>query len=240
MAKDLLETLQNQEARNPLARSPIYTTFREGELEQALKALALKTGVVANVPNAWDVKRRSPLHIRWHECTVTYPDGMSGTCRYTRQGPKWHIFRFEHGDGTHIKRVELPLAYHGEELGRDAASIEAMVQEKATLAFSYAIRQEQQEAKRAQPPWTGYGKRKADPKLSTLSRERAIQLAGRYALCKCLEPSGKLLAVSATFETLALANATWKEQGNPALVVAIACRWARRWTPLRFNDACEH
>lgn len=89
---------------------------------------------------------------------------------------------------------------------------------------------------RAQPPWTGYGKRKADPALATLSRERAVALAGRYALCARLEPSGKLLVISVTFETLEEANAGWREMGKPELVVAIACRWARRWVPLRFNS----
>lgn len=52
-----------------------YTTFRPGELEELLKKTALKNGAVADVPNAWDVKRHNPLHIRWYDCAVHFPDG---------------------------------------------------------------------------------------------------------------------------------------------------------------------
>lgn len=218
-----------------MARLPRYTTFQPGELERDLKALALKTGAVADVPNAWDVKRHNPLHLRWHECCVTYPDGTEGTCRYTRQGPKWHIFRLRHNCG------ELPLAYHGDTLGRDAASIEAMCQEKAAVAFGYAINQEQKDAKRVQPPWTGYGKRKADPKSFQLSHERAVALAGKYALCLKLCPSEKLIAVSGAFDTLDEANTAWREWNDTDLIVALAVRWARRWTIPCFNPVyAEH
>ena len=212
-----------------MARVPRYTTFRPGELEELLKKTALKNGAVADVPNAWDVKRRSPLHLRWHDCTVTYPDGSEGTCHYTRQGPKWHIMRYRHDCG------ELPLAYHTDTLDRDAASIEAMCQEKALVAFGYGVQQEQKEARRAQPPWTGYGKRKADPTTFQLAHERAVALAGKYALCLKLCPSGRLIAVSGTFETLDEANTAWHERGDSDLIVAIAVRWARRWTAPRFN-----
>ncbi|WP_395137789.1 hypothetical protein [Armatimonas sp.] len=212
-----------------IPKSKRYTTFQPGELEKELKALALKTGAVADVPNAWDVRRHNPLHIRWYDCSVTFPDGTEGTCHYTRQGPKWHILRYEHGGAT------LPYAYHMDELGRDAASIEALTQEKAAVAFAYAICQEQKEAKRIQPPWTGYGKRKADPKTYQLSHERAIALAGKYALCLKLCPSGKLITVSGTFETLEEANTAWHERSDTDLIVALAVRWARRWTIPRFN-----
>lgn len=112
-----------------------------------------------------------------------------------------------------------------------------MCQEKAAIAFSYAIVQEQREAKRIQAPWTGYGKRRADPKTFHLSRERAIALAGKYSLCLKLCPSGRLLAVSGTFETLEEVNAAWKETERPELIIALCCRWARRWMPLWFNSA---
>ena len=206
-----------------------YTTFRPGELEELLKKTALKNGAVADVPNAWDVRWHNPLHLRWHDCCITFPDGTTGTCHYTRQGPKWHIMRYRHDCG------ELPLAYHMDTLGRDATSIEAMCQEKATVAFGYAIWQEQKDAKRVQPPWTGYGKRKADPNTFQLSPERAVALAGKYALCLKLCPSGRLIAVSGTFETLDEANEAWRERGDSDLIVAIAVRWARRWTAPRFN-----
>ena len=223
-------------ARTPRSTKSLrYTTFQPGELEKELKALALKTGVVSDAPNAWDVRRRNPLHLRWHDCAVTYPDGSSGTCHYTRQGPKWHILKFRHDCG------ELPLAYHAEALGRDAASIEALCQEKADVAFGYAIQQEQKDAKRVQPPWNGYGKRKADPKGFQFSPERAVALAGKYALCIPLQPSGKLIATSSTFETLDEANTAWRQAGNPKLVVGLAVRWSRRWTIPRFNPLyCEH
>lgn len=224
-----------------MARLPIYSTFQPGELEKELKALALKTCAVTDAPEGWKAKRRHPLHIKQHECPVRFPDGAEGTCHYTRHGPHWHTLCYGYSEPNRYGlREDLPLVYLDESLGRDAGSIEAVAREKAAEAFQKAISRERQEAKRVQPPWTGYGSRKADPKLFTLSRERAIQLAGRYALCARLQPSGKLLAVSPTFETLEEVNAAFRERGNPALVVALACRWARRWTKVRFNNFLKH
>ena len=201
-----------------------YTTFQPGELEKALKALALKTGVVADVPNSWDVKRHNPLHHRWYDCPVTYPDGKQGTCHYTRQGPKWHILRYDYGGG------QLPYAYHMDELGRDAASIEAMAQEKAVVAFRYAIFEEQRLAKRIQPPHGSKG----DPSRYQIPTKRLKIVAGKYALCA---PLGDKLVPAAfgLHDTLVSAHAAWKELGKPGLSIALACRWTRRWEPLRFN-----
>jgi hypothetical protein len=219
-----------------MARFLSHSTFSPGELERELKALALKTGVVTDAPEDWRAKRRHPLHLKSHECAVTFPDDVEGICNYTRQGPRWHLFRYGYGvPNRYGLRENLPIAYLSESLGRDASSIESMAQEKAVEAFRKAILQERQDARRVQPPWTGHLNRKADPKLFTLSRERAIAVAGRYALCIRLQPSGKLLAVSAAFETLEEANAPWREKGDTSLVVAIASRWARRWTIPRFN-----
>ena len=224
-----------------MARLPIYSTFAPGELEKELKTLALKTGAVTDAPEGWRAKRTHRLHLKHHECAVTYPDGTSGTCYYTRHSPRVHTFRYEWGEPKPRSgyRERLPHATILEELPKDAASIEAMAIEKAAVAFGYAVEQEQKNARRSQPPWTGYGARKADPKLATLSRERAMAVAGKYALCARLQPSGKLLAVSTTLETLDEANAAFRERGNPALVVALACRWARRWMAVRFNDFRE-
>jgi hypothetical protein len=209
----------------------MYTTFGEGELERELRRLSRKGGPVNDAPPGWRAERRHRFHHKWHECPVTFPDGSEGTCHYTRHGPACHGFRYERG------KEHLPHVSVLEPLGKDAESIEELAQEKAAVAFGQAIAEERKGAMRAQPPWTGYGSRKADPALYTLSRERAVQLAGRYALCARLEPSGKLLAVSATFESLEAVNAAWREKGNPALVLAICCRWARRWMELRFNTA---
>ncbi|MBB6053904.1 hypothetical protein [Armatimonas rosea] len=72
------------------------------------------------------------------------PGGIRGTCHYTEQGLKWHIFRCDYGSG------QLPYSYQMDELGRDAASIEAIAQEKALVASHYAIFEEQFLAKRVQ------------------------------------------------------------------------------------------
>ncbi len=219
-----------------MAKSPIYTTFPPGELEKTLKALALKTCVVTDAPNGWKASRLHRLHSKWHECEVLYPDGSSGTCYYIRHSPKCHTFRYEWGEPSENGyRESLPHVSFLEALGRDAGSVEGKIHELAPSAFSSAISKEQQDARRVQPPYMSYGLRKVDSKLSTLSRERAIALAGKYALCARLQPSGKLLAVSTTFETLDEANAAFRERGNTELVIALACRWARCWMAVRFN-----
>lgn len=220
-----------------MARSPLYTTFGPGELENQLKALALKTSAVTDAPEGWSARRTHRLHLKHHECAVTYPDGTEGVCYYTRHGPKVHAFSFAWGEPKPRTgyRERLPHVTVLEELPKDAASIEALAREKAAVAFGYAIEQEQKDARRVQPPWTGHGSRKANPKLATLARERARALAGNYALCIRLQPSGKLLATPGTFETLDDANAVWRERGDHSLVVAIASRWARRWMIPRFN-----
>jgi hypothetical protein len=219
-------------------RLPIYSTFQPGELERELKTLALKTCAVTDAPDGWKARRLHRFHLKHHECEVLYPDGSSGTCFYTRHSPECHTLRYEWGEPSRFgTRESLPVVSFLEPLGRDVESVEAKMRELAASAFRGAIWQERKDAMRVQPPWTGHGPRKADPKLYTLSRERAIQLAGRYALCARLEPSGKLLAASATFEALEEVNAAWRERGNPKLVVAIACRWARRWMEVKFNDS---
>ncbi|MGC4044722.1 MAG: hypothetical protein QM758_13095 [Armatimonas sp.] len=98
-----------------------------------------------------------------------------------------------------------------------------------------AILQERKDAMRATPP--GFGSRKADPVLSTLSQARAKQLTGRYALCTKLEPSGKLLAVSSAFETIEAVNAALEATADSSLVIALCYRWARRWMPVKYNYA---
>jgi hypothetical protein len=217
-------------------RLPIYSTFQPGELEKQLKALALKTCAVTDAPEGWKANRLHRFHLKHHECEVLYPDGTSGTCFYIRHSPECHTLRYEWGEPSRFgTRESLPIVSFLEPLGRDTASVEAKMCELAASAFSSAIWKERKDARCIQPPWTGYGSRKADPKLFTLSRERAIALAGRYALCARLEPSGKLLAASATFETLDEVNAAFQERQNPALIVALACRWARRWMAIRFN-----
>ena len=220
-----------------MARLPIYTTFASGELERQLTALAQRAGVVSDAPDGWRARRTHRFHLKHHECAVIYPDGTDGVCYYTRHGPKVHAFSYAWGEPKPRTgyRERLPLVTILEELGKDAASIEAVAREKASVAFGYAIEQERKDARRAQPPWTGHGSRNADQKLATLSRERAMALAGKYALCIHLQPSGKLLATPGTFESLDEANAAWRESGDDSLVVAIASRWARRWMPLRLN-----
>ena len=214
---------------NKTPQYPTYTTFQPGELERELKALALKTCVVTDAPDGWKAKRLHRFHLKWYECQVTFPDETEGICNYIRHGPKCHTFGYKRGTQS------LPHVTLFEELPRDAESLEAIAREKASDAFRYAILHEQREARRAQPPWTGYGKRKADPAAYQLSRERAIALAGKYALCYRLQPSGKLLPSGGTFETLEEANAAWHDKGDSSLFVALAVRWRRRWVLPCFN-----
>jgi hypothetical protein len=183
-----LKGLRHHQKRRPvrnMARHLVYTTFQEGELERELRRLSRKGGPVNDAPPGWKAERRHRFHHKWHECPVTFPDGSAGTCHYTRHGPACHGFRYQR------ENEYLPHVNVLEALGRDAGSIEELAQEKAAVAFGQAIAEERKVAMRAQPPWNGYGKRKADPALYTLSRERAVQLAGRYALCARLEPSVK-------------------------------------------------
>lgn len=215
---------------NKASRPPIYTTFQPGELERELKALALKTCAVTDAPEGWKAKRRHRFHLKWYECEVTFPDESEGICNYIRHGPKCHTFGYKRGAAS------LPHVTLFEELPRDAESLEAIAREKASDAFRYAILQEQREARRAQPPWTGYGKRKADPATYQLSRERAITLAGKYALCYRLLPSGKLLPSGGTFGTLEEANTAWQEKADPAFYVGLAVRWRRQWVLPQFNS----
>lgn len=220
-----------------MARLPIYSTFQPGELERELQSLAQKMGAVTEAPEGWRARRTHRLHLKHHECAVAYPDGTEGICHYTRHSPRVHNFGYAWGEPSPRTgyRERLPHITVLEELPKDAASINALAREKAAIAFGYAIVQEQKDAQRAQPPWTGYGARKADPKLATLSRERAMEVAGKYALCIRLQPSGKLLATPGTFDTLGEANTAWWDKGDCSLVVAIASRWARRWMIPRFS-----
>lgn len=220
---------------NKTSRTPTYTTFAPGELERELCALSLKTCAVTDAPTGWKANRRHRFQKKWHECKVTFPDETEGICNYTRHGPKCHTFGYQRG------QERLPHVTILEELPRDAESIEAIARENATKAFDYAVGQEQREAKRAQPPWTGYGKRKVDPATFQLSRERAIQLAGRYALCVRLQPSGRLLPSGRTFETLEEANQAWREKSDRSLFVDLAVRWSRRWALPVYNPLyAEH
>lgn len=214
-----------------MARFLVYTTFAEGELERELKKLSSKSRDNSDVP----IQKNCRLQSKQYECAVVYPDGSNGICHYTRIGPKCHNLRYERGEpNQHGHREYIARLYYMEVLERNISSVEGIAQEKAAEAFRQAIDQERKDAMRATPP--GHG-RQADSALYTLSLQRATQLAGRYALCTRLEPSGKLLAVSSTFATIEEANAARLENANQALLVGICCRWARRWMPLQLNFA---
>ena len=116
-----------------MARYPTYTTFQPGELERQLKALTLKTCVVTDAPDGWRANRRHHFHLKWHACSVTFPDETEGICNYTRHSPKVHTFGYKRGVES------LPHVTIFEDLPRDATSLEAIAKEKAAEAFGYAI-----------------------------------------------------------------------------------------------------
>src|SRR5262249_53734039 len=90
--------------------------------------------------------------IKSHSCTVRYADGTLGTCRYTRGGPAWHLFQYEH-TGIDGRTTHLPVQYGTERMGNTLPVIEEIAHERAETAFTAAIAREQKEHfQRATPP----------------------------------------------------------------------------------------
>jgi len=208
---------------------PRYTTFKPGELEQALQQVApgeagAAAAAAAALSNASFPARPGRL-LKEHACAVSYPDGRDGACRYERLGPAYHRFDFTHEDGTPLARE-----WRMRPLENSVKAIEHQASELAPLAFATAVERERKEYFcRASESH----ERKKQPERYQMSAERAKEMAGKYALCR---PVGSaLLPVSPPFMSLDVVNTAWREVGDRRLVVACCNRLDRCWELPRYN-----
>lgn len=216
-----------------------YTTYRgDEELTATINRIdpLRRTGVTASALRQDSNGGRSGL-LKSHECAVLFPDGSTGTCRYTRGGPAWHIFRFSHpgrdaGSIRPMTRQELPAQHFTSRMENSPTAIALKAQEMASGAYDTAIRRERQEHFcRVMPPVGS----KPDPFKAQFSVKRAKEIAGRYTICVKLGEN-LLPTVGFLLDTLDEANAIWRENGGGEdVVLACACRWSRRWEMPRFN-----
>lgn len=217
---------------------PRYLTYKAGELEAELARLGdtpaqtayrLRVRDAGSDPSApLDRQRR----LKEYDCPVSFPDGTTGTCRYQRLAPAWHVFRYEHTGADGTTRF-LPRRTLAQGMENTVPAIEAAAQQHAAKAFAEAIEQERTlYFQRAMAP------SKAKPERPQMKAKRAKDLAGRYALC---QPVGEmLLPVTSPVASLEEANAAWIAEDNHQLVVACCCRWSRRWERPRYNPFHAH
>ena len=197
-----------------------YTTFRAGELETTLRELGADPGAIS-VGTTGRGNGKGRL-LKAHSCPAQFVDGTDDVCHYERQGPAWHLFRFERQ--TAQGQDTLPRQYWSRPLGNDAASIEAKAKELALAAFDEAIRREQREYFMRASEGAG---RKKHPAPFSMTADKARRLAGRYALCRTLGQT--LVPVGETFASLLEANAAWLARGDFGLVVGGCNRLDRCW-----------
>jgi hypothetical protein len=224
----LADTARDRKEGKKMPTYPRYLTYRQGELEARLRELGKAgRGSVALLTRVGqerrDIAGRGRLR-KSHSCPVSFPDGQEGTCSYTRGGPAWHLFRYDHGGTT------LPVQHLTERIGNDLASIEAAARRLAEAAYAQAILRERREYfQRA----TETGGRKKHPERFQMKAARAKALSGRYAVCRRV--GDNLLPVGRTHDVLEEANAEWRERRDPRLVVACLNRLDRCWEMPRFN-----
>ena len=165
---------------------PRYLTFRPKELEARLRELdptghfpvTSMTAAAASgsASGSAGLPGRGRL-LKSHSCPVSFPDGQTGTCAYTRGGPAWHLFRFTH-QGTDGAARLLPVLHMTERVSNDLDSIEEAAKRLASVAYTAAIRRERTDYfQRASEG----GGRKRRPERCQMKTERARQLAGKYA-----------------------------------------------------------
>jgi len=218
---------------------PRYLTYRPEQLEARLRELdptgqfpvpsLTAVNGAANSVGSGALPGRGRL-LKSHSCPVSFPDGQTGTCAYTRGGPAWHLFRFTH-QGTGGEISSLPVLHMTERVGNDPGSIEEAAKRLASLAYTAAIRRERTDY--FQRASEGRG-RKRRPECCQMKADRARVLAGRYALCRAMGAQ-RLVPVSTTFESLDAVNEAWREQGDRNLVVACCNRLDRCWEMPRYN-----
>jgi hypothetical protein len=218
-------------------RFPRFLTFQPGERESYIREklglspdapLPVEKSIHTTSTSGGNAARGSRL-LKSHSCEVTYPDGTSGTCRYTRGGPAWHVFQFEHRDC--LGASSLPVQYSLDRLENTHAAIETKVRELAALVFAKAVSREQREYFcRASEG----GGRKARPECFQMSAKRAKDTAGKYALC--IQLGRRLVPVTLTCDTLYEANAAWEERNDPRFLVACCNRLDRCWELPRYSS----
>ena len=200
-----------------------YITFGPGELEKRLRELAPQAVFSTPAPNGRDT---SPLR-KSHHFDATFPDGKSGTCRYERGGPRWHLFHYAYADGAHMPRQACT-----ERLGNDACSIEQKGMELANACYREAIQVERDHYfRRATEP--SDGSRKKRPERYRMKAAKAKELAGKYALC--IRSLNVLLVVGPHYDDIEAANAAWREKADTRHLVACCSRLDRCWEIPRYN-----
>ncbi len=246
---------------------PVYTTYTEEELQQAFAKLShigtngKTSGNHANFAKNGSASRgsRGSKLIKSHECSVSFPDGTSGLCKYTRGGPTWHVFRFEQeGDGFKAvvpfalatRPSYLPTRNCTERMANTTVSIEAKAAELAQVAFAEAIALEYKDRfKRAIAPHgynryrlNGAAQQAASPQMSV---KRAKEVAGKYALCLRIgsqTDNYRLIPCTGVnnrdvFDTIEEANEAWKNHEHRARrFVACLCRFSRQWELPVYNS----
>lgn len=238
---------------------PIYTTYTEEELQQAFAKLSHigtnggSTGNHAYLAKNGSASRggRGSRLIKSHECSVSFPDGTMGLCKYTRGGPAWHVFAFEQAGIDYKALLPFPSAWRSvrlptrnctERMDNTIAAIEAKAVELANVAFAEAVARESRDRfKRAVSP-THYNRYGVDnPATRTpsaqMSVKRAKEMAGKYALCLRIGSGDSFRFIPCTgvnnsdvFESLDEANAAWKDSIHRSRrFVACLCRYSRQW-----------
>lgn len=211
---------------------PRYLSFPPGELEARLLELGRASGggpsnvLLPARPSTSPSPGRSRL-LKNHSCSVRFPDGRAGCCRYIRGGPAWHIFHYDYEDGS-----RLPTQHETKRLENDVASIELAARERAALSFAEAITRERKEYFQRVSESAG---RRKHPERFQMKALRAKALSGKYAVCQSL--GKRLLPVGKMHDRLEDANREWQEEheSRPFLVIACCNRLDRCWEIPRFN-----
>ena len=237
----------------PTTAYPRYTTYTSEELQSTFARfshIGTSNSVEGSHQNgANPAKRgRGSRLIKSHECCVVYPDGTTGTCRYTRGGPAWHVFAFDHQGQqmSQLHKTQLPTRHCTERVANTIAGIEAKALELAQAAFVQAVERELNERFRRASAPVGYnrynnGNRPTNPlTLPQMSVKRAKDLSGKYALCVRLgnnEGQRLLPCISFVYDTFDEANDAWrKSEHRTRRFVACLCRYSRQWELPLYNS----
>jgi hypothetical protein len=213
-----------------MSRFPRYTTFKCGELEQALSHLTKKGAWPYSPPR----RGRSPI-LRELTCTVTFPDRREGKCTYDRRALNWHLFRYQYCDDVWMPYVNWSVRFEGSE-----EEIRVKAQELAADSYRLAILREKKDYfQRASEP--SDGSRKRAPHKYQLSSAAARANAGYYAVCKPLSGGGAYILSPRLYKDIETANEEWRERGDTRLQVLCCNRLDRCWELPRYNTLyAEH
>ena len=211
-----------------MSKSPRYTTFAPGELEERLRELSPNGAFFCVTQSeAQTMHSRGSVLLKEHRFPVTLSDGTEAACRYERLGSQYHRFEYTYRDGSTLPRQSV-----FERLSNDGRSIETKGQQLAQQCFRDAIEWERRDyfARASEP---SDGSRKKRPEMLRLNAKTAKELGGWYAVC--LRAPTHLFPMSAAFSTLEKANAAWKEMALPNTVVACCNRLDRCWECPKWN-----